>query len=449
MPSRGYLWQYTFTASDGYVLSNSEFMTASNGVVKLREVQRAARMPGRPWTMFSRRTDLHVRTEPFAPTARKTWDFVEVIANVPENTHIDVRVHDGSDPLWWNGAAWAVAGAGDWNTEAELNANLSDYDGDSLAIEVRLRTDLDTVTPSLASIGLAWTGEAINWLKSWIYDGIVESLKANLRPTTAIPVDGNGTDEFDLDGYDLGAGYRITEVVEAYNHTSDPRHRINILTGYAGTVATLSEVVPEGDTLFMLARYAPQISVTTSPDYVDKARVPAVWITDIRTQSRPSMQGGSGPAVIDRTVDPPAGRVLLNPIPMSDIVFTYAILAPSSNDEIDLAEAMRTFVEGYTVIHLPALDLKCNLEPRVPFEWNTSQEEQDDPRLGYGTFALIFVPVLGDVISGTADGAAVNNQPIDAGNPDFPGVGFAIRRFVIDLIVRNGTGRATVTIPEE
>lgn len=427
-------------------------LTVSGGKVTLKPQRYAAKMPGRGIFYFPLDDGLFVRTSSFAPTALVTWDFIEVFSKRPKDENLNaptsvlVRIFDGTNSLFWDGASWSVAASTDWNTETVLNANLSAYTGASLAIEARLKTTDKTLTPIVESIGLRWTGKVVKVLDALLYDGIVASLEDNLRPLKEWVQPGNGTTSISL-GVELGdVKYRITDVIEAYNHTTDPTHQTNLLVSFSGGVATLSSAVPADEKIWFFVEHSVTIAVTTSSDFTIGAIIPAIWITQISPQPRKQI-GGSGPHILDRTLSVPAGSVYLNPIPFRDVNFTFVIITPSATDLLALGEAFEGWVSSHPLIDIHALGLRVSLRAGIVPDWDTTTTDEDDTRLATGTFIIKNVPAFSDPRVSAASDASAKVGPVDAGDPAFPGIGYGISRLNLNFFTDEG-GDETKTVSE-
>jgi len=80
----------------------------------------------------------------------REWARIELLYSAPTNTTVEARLHDGTDEVYWDGAAWSVAGATDWNTPDEVEANFSSLSATtypSIGIEWRLQTSDKRATP--------------------------------------------------------------------------------------------------------------------------------------------------------------------------------------------------------------------------------------------------------------------------------------------------------------
>ena len=449
MTTLDHIAEWNFFPEDGHTLSDVSKMTAKDGIVRLILGQPAFTLPGFPGQVYTLDSDVYVRTKTFAPTHMITWDFVELYGTAPRDenrnqvTTMNLRIHDGTDSRYWNGGTWAVAGAGDWNTLSDVNANLSAYTGSSIAIEVELKTTDWVLTPTLRAVKLKWTGQLFSFFEEWIYRTVVAGMKSALRPPSDYTIKAPGGTSIDLDNFPLDSGWELADVIAVYDYTNDPTRRTNLLSSYdSGTkVITLTGAIAADDTAWVVFRYQPDIAVTTSQDFTDEAQVPAIWITGVRDVTRGTKRiGGRGPYAIDRTLAVPAGVVHPEAVSMIDLDFTYAVLAPTSLDLTKLNEALINWIDAHPILRSPGLDTHVKLSRTNALDWVTGVGAPKDLRLLTGTFTLREVPFIGDLSASAADGS--NTAP--AGAVDV----FGVKQLSVDYSVLGGTGHDTVDITE-
>jgi hypothetical protein len=446
--TRSYIFHWNFEGC--FISDRSKIGVATGGAVVLRAQRRATKLPGRKITFFPTDSNLFVRTIAYAPSVKKTFDFIEIDSVLPKDldgnspTSVFARIHDGADPLYWNGAAWSVATSTDWNTETEINANLSNYTGASLAIEINLRTTDEDYSPAVRNIGLRWKGKTVNVLRALVYSGIVNSLKQNIRPVRPWVIGGNGTTSIAIDSELGDSKYKIAGAIAAFNHSTDPTHETDLLVSFAGGVATLSGVVPSTESIWFELEIEVNVAVTTSSDFKVAARIPAIWITQIIPGTR-KIIGVNGANVLDRTLPIPAGTVYLTPIPFRDVEFSYVIITPSAADLLEIADALDGWMTSHPVIKVGELDLSLCLQPGYVPNWDTSNSDEDDTRLATGTFSVKDVPAFNDPRASSANDSSATVGPVDAGDPNHPGVGYGISRMNMDFLTADG-GDETKTV---
>lgn len=458
MANLTHIAEWTFNREDDHTISDSAKVTAIGGRVRLRLVQPDIISPGLPDRVYTTDDDVYVRTEQFAPGSLVSYQFIEIIGNTPKGedgavvTSLSMRLHTGAEAQYWNGSAWATAGAGDWNTLADFNTNLSSYTGASVAFEIRLKTTDNRFTPSVQRVKLKWYGKPISFFNEWVYRTVVASMKAAIRPLSDYTFRAPGGTSIDLNNFPLDAGYDITDVASVFDHTNDPGHSNDLLSSYdSGTkVITLTSAIASTDTAWVVFRYAPQIAVTTSTDYVEEAQVPSIWLTGVRNPTGGKRSVGQrGPNIIDRSADPPSGASFPNPIPLLTLDITYAVLSPGSLDLNILNEALLHWIETHPVLFSPALDTPVRVRGRTLMDWNTGRNSAKEPVFLTGTFSLIDVPLIGDLSASAADGSNTSIAgAVEAGDPNHPGIGYGVKAANLTYRTTGGTGEDTVSITE-
>lgn len=414
-----YIRDLAILLEGGATLSDTAKLSARSGVVRLKPQRRSVKLPGRGIEAYPLDDDLFVRTESFAPGALVSFGFVEVLGSTPvdeggaEVTSFGFRAFDGTDAKWWDGSAWSVAAAGEWNTLAEFNANLPTLDATEIAVDLRLKTTDDGLTPTASGLRLQWTGEVVNPLTEWIFRGLVASLRRNLRPTTTFVVTANGLASVDLTGA-AGAGFVLASVLEAYDLTDDPTRETNLALSFVPSteVLTLSAAVDVGNELWIVASYAPDVAVVTSTDYVADAKIPAVWVTSIVPRSTRKRLGGVGPAIVDRSISPPLATVFPLPVPLVDLDLTVSVLAPSALDLFALCDALTGWIESHPVLTSTALDEGVAVSALTPVGWQSDTSDFDDVRSATLALSFLDVPLYPDASAASASDG-VSQAPVD------------------------------------
>ncbi len=455
MPS--YIHAWGFQPEEDFALSGSE-ITVVKGEVGLKYGNNpAALAPGQPAQAYSKLETIYVRTSTFAPEALTSWGFIQFLGETDsvdgtQVTFLEARVWDGAQALYWDGAGWSAAGPDQFNTLTDFNANLSSYTGTSLALEVRLRTTDGQFTPVLREVCLKWTGRAVSFLRDWVVDTLLRSMKDAIRPVTRCVMNHQGGDIIALSDHPPDAEWNYTDVVAVYDDESDPDRTTNLLVSYDATegLVTLSSSVAAGVPLFVELRYAPQIAITTSSDYLEGGKSPAILVTMVNPTWQGKSIGARGPAVLDVTTAVPGGTVFPNPIPMIDVDIALATVAPTSHDLIVLNEALTSWLESHPTLRSRALDQVVKMYPGNVLDWNTAQDDVKDPRLAVATLRLANVPFIADESSGAADGSASKKVgAVDVGDPSAPGIGYGVSKVTIGSQIIGTGGSSSLTIPEE
>lgn len=227
-------------------------------------------------------TDLTVTTWEVNPTAVRQWLSFAADpkpTDQPTGTSVGYKINDGTDDRYWDGGAWEVAGAADWNTEDEVSANLGTFPmTKKLKVVLNLVTTDVGETPSVGSLDVLMLCR-IDYIRTLIGDSLVASLRSSIQPTFDFGLDAPGGTLVSLRG--METPYEILSVDEVYNHTQDPDHLTDLYSAYDATskTITLTAAQDRGDALWVRFTAQPDVYVSwPSQDYTEVARVPAVII---------------------------------------------------------------------------------------------------------------------------------------------------------------------------
>lgn len=249
-------------------------------------------------------------TAPASPVIAKTWitnpntvkqwlGFEAVIEHVTEGgstpagvsiqvelTGAGYRLSDGTDEFWWNGSAWIV-NTTDFNTEGEVAINIPSFPVTSqqLQIVINLTTTVASGSPKLRKIKVLWSSD-IEFLEDYVYRMLVRDLRAKIRPITDYvlqPDPAAPASAIDLDDFPLETPYNIVGVDAVYDRTADPKHLVDLFDSFdSGTnVITLNAPIPAANLATVRLIYEPEVAVTTSQDFSEIAKVPAIILDDV------------------------------------------------------------------------------------------------------------------------------------------------------------------------
>jgi len=244
-------------------------------------------------------TERWARTAEISASRLRAWLAIEPLAEEPGAdvgaegaTAVTYRVWNGSAELWWNGAAWAAAGAGEWNTEAELVAHAAELPGTvrTLAITAKLSTTDERYAPAFYGARIAYSCSVVDDLDDALIRTVLASLRSEVR---AVAVD-RFTTSATLAEVDLGTGpagdtevggewaYDVTDVAAVFNLTDE-------LAPLAGTwdsgTATWTPTTPisSGQALRLEVLYRPHLVVSVHREAQALERLPAVYIAPTGT----------------------------------------------------------------------------------------------------------------------------------------------------------------------
>lgn len=206
--------------------------------------------------------------------------------NQPAGTSVRYKLNDGTDDRYWGGSSWDVAGAADWNTEAEVAANIDTFPvapDRKLQVIVNLVTTDPYVTPTVSAM---YTGMELDMdgIGDVLLDSLVPSLRSGMEFTArvAVVVDRGGTQ---ISLRDIKTPYDIQSVSAIYNDDQDPDHLTDIFDTYdaANKIATVTSGFAAGEAAFIHMTVRPRVYVNwSSQDYYQVEKIPAVVIDSMR-----------------------------------------------------------------------------------------------------------------------------------------------------------------------
>jgi hypothetical protein len=257
------------------------------------------------------------RTARVTARAVREWAALELYALEPAGTSIGYRLEDGSAEWWWDGSAWSDAPASsEWNTAAELEANVSTWPSTArrVAVVAKLSSTSATARPvfygaRVAARAMELDGEEGDAL----YRGLLGSLRASLR--VAGVQEGAAVDADEL--YVGGGTVEVITVDHAYDLTADP----NAVTALAGThnpgdptqaiPSTWSPSSPAtvGNVYRLEYTWRPFIVARQHPEIEQLDRIPAVYLAF--ASAAPSVLAHSAPLLVrDLHASPPTALEL-------------------------------------------------------------------------------------------------------------------------------------------
>jgi len=235
-------------------------------------------------------SDLYAKTWVSNPESVKQWigfeaEVLHTKVNTVQVTSVGYQISDGTTDRYWSGAAWVAAGASDWNTEEEVAANIGTYPVTERKLQVilNLKTTDKVATPKVLAIKVLYAS-AIEFQEDIIYRSLVPALRDGVRPRARVPFTAaTTTDTFDLDDLGIETPYNIVDVDAVFNDTDDPNHLTDLLDTYTPStkVITLTSTIAQGKTVWVDFLWEPEVAVTTSQDYSEVEKVPAIVLDDI------------------------------------------------------------------------------------------------------------------------------------------------------------------------
>lgn len=250
--------------------------------------------------------DLYVKSWVTFPKAVKQWQGFEatILHKKVEGVQVTsdgFRLADGTDERWWNGSSWEV-NTTDWNTEAEVAANIQEFPTAARKIQVvvNLATADSTLTPELVEVKVLFGALLDSEVEDMVLRSFVPALRSYARAVTRVPLTKAGTDdEIDLNDYKMDGDYRIVGVDGAFNDTDDPEHDTDLYDSHTlrstpekpwtdGTVdvITLSASVDDGKQVWLRLLYEPIVAVETSRDWYELEHLPSLIVESVSFRGR-------------------------------------------------------------------------------------------------------------------------------------------------------------------
>lgn len=236
---------------------------------------------------FPTSDDLFAKTRLTTPQAGRGWRvFMAVVVNKKDNlgnvlTSVGFRLStDGVDELYWDGGSWVAANPGDWNTEAEINQGLPTFPTPkAIQVIANLKTTDPSATPELLEVRLAYDA-AIEFQEDYLRS-LVRKFREQVRPFSEFRVASSGGSTVDLG--EVETPYNITGVDCVFDLTDDPESATDLFDSYDSNtkLVTLTGGVPSGNIISVRFLYEPEVALTTSQDYTELAKIPALVIDDV------------------------------------------------------------------------------------------------------------------------------------------------------------------------
>lgn len=313
--------------------------------------------------------DLYVVTRETTPGAWKKWylllvGVVHASVGLTTVTSHKVRLSNGVNQYYWNGAAWAVAGAGNWNTEAEVNAHIQAFAYRRFRVVVNLKTTDNRYTPALHWVKVAWEGVVYFW-EDIIYRSLVRAMK-NIDSISDYPVElAASSSTIDLAANPLDSSYDIASIDSVFDHEADPDHMVDLYAGYnpVTKVITLAVPIPAGHTAWVRFVYKPAVVVVQGVDYKSVAKVPAILIENIEEAGSTTLPWKDG--VFDRA----SSEVVQFQEPYcTNLRFSIVVLTPGSVDSLRLNEDIVRYFDNNPLLKSTALDEEYRLQLASEFQ---------------------------------------------------------------------------------
>lgn len=316
---------------------------------------------------YSTDPDQSAETWVWNPGSVKQWLGFEAVVThkflgTTQLTGAGFRLSDGTDEYWWDGGAWAVSTT-QWNTEVEVAANIPTFPvaDQKLQVVVNLTTTDKARTPELVELKILWASD-VEFLEDILYRSLVPALRDEVRPISDYLLGlGTGpTSSIDLNDFPLETPYNLVDIDSVFDHSADPKHLTDLLDSYdPGTkVITLSAPIPDENLGFVRFLYEPEVAVTTSQDYTEISKVPALVLDDVNEVGM--TQRGIDDWIVNKSVNPPI--TVKVPAPMQgDLEIVMHTLTDKGVDQKRLTDRVKAFFANNPTLRSTALDERFTL----------------------------------------------------------------------------------------
>lgn len=344
---------------------------------------------------YSDSEDIWFKTWTTNPQAVRKLLMLEIFPEVQEDgAEVYLRINDGTDDYFWDGSAWSVPDDGDWNTEAEINANIETFPilpDRTFAIVCNLRSvdDLNEVTPIVTEIRVLMEVH-IDFIEDIILRSMMPALKNGITAVgnyAAIPTSSTAVTTIAFGAYRKNTPYDITTVERVYDLTADPNLLYNLFSSYNPTteVITLSSALPKNHRAFIVFRYSPEVAFITHQDYYEVNKVPALVIQRVEVPVASSYNSAAREGIVNKTTG--AAVVIEDPIKIT-LQFRLHGITASVVDEMRLMSKVLQFFKMNEYITSTGLDEKYRLFIDKEFR-DLSNPNKSDERAFWTQFSIM------------------------------------------------------------
>lgn len=254
--------------------------------------------------------DLFAATRLTNPNRAKQWLLFQADVKNFKNQHgayvtaVKYRLSsDGTTQLWWNGGAWTEASPGEWNTEAEISANLPTFSiaNQSIQVVLNLSTTDPNQTPFVYSVKILYASD-LEYQEEYIARSLMPMMREEILPISDYPVKvAAGATSLSL--AKIETPYDIKSIDCVYNNTQDPNQLVDLYVSYDSATKVVSWSTPAAlnDVIWVRFVYSPVMAMSTSQDYIEVAKVPAVLIESVDSGSAYYISDTE--AVLDKTTN--------------------------------------------------------------------------------------------------------------------------------------------------
>lgn len=381
--------------------------------VQLKEEKDAD--PDNPIDVYPLDDDLYVKTWITQPTSVRGWlGFDANVQHVKVDdvavTSVNFRLGDGTDEYWWDGGAWVV-NTTNWNTESEVANNINNFFWTQKKIQVvsNLKTTNKLFTPKLKEIQILYESN-VQFQEDLIFRSLVPMLKSQTRPIGNLQLTlGIDTDSVDLaNDYRMQTPYDVVDIDSVFNTTDDQNQENDLFDSfdYASQVITLATIVSAGKNLKINFVYRPKVAVTTSQDYTEINKVPAIVLDDINLLDANEV---SIPTFVSNKSNNTA--VEIKPPIRGNLEIVARIITDKAIDQARLSDELKRVISSNPLMKSVGLDEDYRLQLLDEYDMRTVANSSD---LQTGILRFAIVGAL-FYIRGSIDKYVIQNLEITVG----------------------------------
>lgn len=367
---------------------------------------------------YSLSTNLYITTGMMNPNALLQWLKFEALVvedpdtfGLPVGASLGFKVKTPAGDYWWSGAAWAVAGANDWSTEAQLNTNLPSFPlgvigSREIGFVIKLQTTDPKITPELKELKLVGNFE-IEYVDDLVYDTLIRKLNTEFRSSSLLRFQTSASiADIDLSTVLENKGYNITGIRRVTNLTDDPLKLTNLLDAYAAGVArqdgftfdpgtvTFTAPIPTNKLVEIVFEYLPEIYVRQSQDYYEVPKYPTIVFENMEEIADSLGFSDTNSAGEDYVRDKANLTAVLQRSPVQKTLrFEYAVYTNSQTDQMRLTGDINRYLNQTKVLRTWGLDYECStrIMKRLETIRNKRDADNTDSNVSEGVFDVIGV----------------------------------------------------------
>lgn len=367
---------------------------------------------------FSTDDDLYIETWMIEPAALKKWIGFEIIfkegesqLELPAGTSIGVRLKTTGGHYWWNGVAWALANAGEWNTDVEIRANIDTFPiatvgNKKLGVVVNLKTTDTKVTPEVYEVKVLGLFD-VEYFDDLVYDSVIRLLNKNFRATSVLRF---GTGSTSISSIDLKSvlannGYNVFDVKSVYDLVNDPNKLSNLHDSYdVGALKqdgftyehgteNFNTTIPANAYVEIQFEYVPEISIKVNQDYYEEPSYPHIIferITEVERRGWIMRNNNSHGDDFIRLKEAGVAIQMQSPSQKS-YRFDFAVYT-TEIDQFRLLDALRRFFANFKslVTHGLANEHSIEIVEEIDTAGNKNSDSSDT-NLARGSFDVLGV----------------------------------------------------------